>query len=142
MAAGMARESELLFGRWTYESAHGFWPHQPENPFTAVLDRTRKWVVTSTPARLPWANSVAVRPEGLKDLKDSAGPDLTVLGSGQVVGALRDAGLVDRYELVICPLVLGRGRRLFPDGSPVDLRLVDSVPTTTGAVLASYEPVR
>jgi dihydrofolate reductase len=141
MAEGMAQEDELLFGRVTYEQFFSFWPGQT-GPVTDVLNRSRKWVVTRTRTELPWQNSAVVRPADLARLKDGDGPDLTVLGSGQVVTALRDAGLVDRYQLVLCPLVLGRGRRLFPAGTPVDLRLVESLPTTTGAVVLTYEPVR
>jgi dihydrofolate reductase len=143
MAPGLAGPGELLFGRATYETFAGFWPHQKDNPFTEVLDRRLKHVVTRTIADpLPWQNSTAVRPEDLKRLADSDGPGLTVLGSGRVVTALREQDLVTRYVLIICPLVLGRGKKLFPGGPDRDMRLVDSVPTTTGAIIATYEPVR
>ena len=75
-------------------------------------------------------------------LKEEPGEDLTVLGSGELVQSLRRRDLVDRYVLLIHPLVLGSGRRLFPDGGPAaTLRLVDSVPTTTGVIIATYRPV-
>lgn len=142
MAPGMAGPSELLFGRMTYERFASFWPQQPDNPFTAVLTAKVKHVVTSGTGTLSWQNSAALRPEELTRLRDSAGPPLTVLGSGQVVAALSEQDLVDRYVLIVCPVVLGRGRKLFPGGRTTDLRLVDSVPTTTGAIVATYEPVR
>jgi dihydrofolate reductase len=134
----------LLFGRRTYEDLVGWWLAQDDgNPFTDSIRKAEKYVVTTRPDEpLPYEGSTAVRPEDLADLRAGAGPDLTVMGSGQVVAALREEGLVDRYVLIVCPLLLGRGRRLFPDGAPADLRLVDSVPTTTGVIVATYEPVR
>jgi dihydrofolate reductase len=134
----------LLFGRRTYEDLVGWWLARDDgNPFTDAIRKAEKYVVTTRPGEpLPYEGSTALRPEGLADLRASAGPDLTVMGSGQVVAALRAEGLVDRYVLIMCPLLLGRGRRLFPDGAPADLRLVDSVPTTTGVIVATYEPVR
>ena len=141
MAAG---PGALLFGRTTYTDLVGWWLAQDDgNPFTGVLRAARKYVVTTRPQEaLPYENSVAVPPADLAALKDGGGDDLTVMGSGQVVTALREADLVDRYVLILCPLLLGRGRRLFPDGAPADLRLVSSVPTTTGAIIATYEVTR
>jgi dihydrofolate reductase len=102
-------------------------------------------VTTRPDDPLPWQNSTAVRPADLRALRDGDGPDLTVLGSGQVVAALREQGLVDRYLLTICPIVLGTGRRLFGEGGEggeQELRLAESLPTTTGAIIATYEVVR
>lgn len=134
----------LLFGRRTYEDLVGWWLARDDgNPFTDAIRKAEKYVVTTRPDEpLPYEGSTAVRPADLAGLRAGAGPDLTVLGSGQVVTALRAAALVDRYVLIVCPVLLGRGRRLFPDGAPADLRLVDSVPTTTGVIVATYEPVR
>jgi dihydrofolate reductase len=142
MAEGMAGAGELLLGRTTYDQFFSFWPRQSDNPYTEVLNRTRKWVVTSRPDALPWQNSTGVDGGELKRLRDGDGPGLMVLGSGTVVTALREQDLVDRYVLVICPLVLGQGKRLFPPGLPGELRLVESLPTTTGVIVATYEPVR
>jgi dihydrofolate reductase len=142
MAPGLGRPGELLFGRTTYEQFASFWPHQQDNPFTPVLNARLKHVVTSGRGDLPWQNSAAIGVDDLEKLKKSDGPDLTVLGSGRVVAALRERDLVDRYLLVICPVVLGRGKRLFEPGAGQELRLVDSVPTTTGAIIATYEVIR
>jgi dihydrofolate reductase len=74
-------------------------------------------------------------------LKQQPGKDLVVLGSGELVQSLMRANLVDEYVLLIHPLVLGSGRRLFPDGGPfAPLRLVDAKPTTTGVLVATYRP--
>jgi dihydrofolate reductase len=72
-------------------------------------------------------------------LKQQPGPDLVVLGSGELVGSLRPRALVDEYVLMIHPLILGQGRRLFPEGAPADLRLAESVTTTTGVIIARYQ---
>ncbi len=133
----------MLLGRRTYEQFYGYWPHQHGNPYSEALEAMEKFVVTTRPAEpLPWRNSTAVRPGDLAALKDGTGPHLTVLGSGQVVAALREQGLVDEYVLVLCPVVLGRGLRLFGEGAEQELRLVESLPTTTGAVIATYSVLR
>jgi dihydrofolate reductase len=76
------------------------------------------------------------------NLKAEPGPDIVILGSGQLIAALLPHGLIDVCTLLIHPLVLGSGRRLFPaDGSPMELRLTQSIPTTTGVVIATYEAV-
>lgn len=134
--------TELLFGRRTYDQFASFWPHRTDNPFTPVLNKTLKHVVTSDPDGLDWENSAAVAVGDLGALKQEDGPDLTVLGSGRVVAALRERDLVDSYALVICPLVLGRGRRLFEPGPEHTLTLVDSRTATTGAIVAFYEVTR
>jgi dihydrofolate reductase len=135
---------ELLFGRRTYEDLVGWWLAQTgDNPFTGVIRAAVKHVVTTRPDRpLPHPNSAAVTPADLAALKADGDVPLTVMGSGRVVAALREENLVDRYVLIVNPLLLGRGRRLFPDGPPADLRLVAGVPTTTGAIIATYEVAR
>jgi dihydrofolate reductase len=143
-AEGMAQAGPLLFGRRTYEDFHGFWPEQTDNPFTEVLQASRKYVASTTLREpLPWANSTLLTGDAagaVARLKREPGPDLTVLGSGELVQALRRADLVDVYVLQVHPLVLGSGRRLFLEGGPpAALRLTDSVTTTTGVVIATYE---
>jgi dihydrofolate reductase len=73
------------------------------------------------------------------ELKQTPGPDLLILGSGELIGSLRPRALVDEYVLLIHPLILGAGRRLFPEGAPADLRLAESVTTTTGVIIARYQ---
>jgi dihydrofolate reductase len=143
MAEGMADSGSLVLGRRTYEDFHGFWPKQTDNPFTEVLDNTLKYVASTTLAEpLPWQNSRLLdgdAAEAVARLKQEPGQDLVVLGSGELVRALRRRDLVDQYQLLIHPLVLGSGRRLFPDGgATAALELVDSVPTTTGVIIATY----
>ena len=143
MAEGMADSGPLLLGRRTYEDFHGFGPKQTDNPFTEVLDNTLKYVASTTLAEpLPWQNSRLLdgdAAEAVARLTQEPGQDLVVLGSGELVQALRRRDLVDQYQLLIHPLVLGSGRRLFPDGgATAALELVDSVPTTTGVIIATY----
>ena len=78
----------------------------------------------------------------MADLKTQPGPDLAILGSGELVTSLRRRNLIDEYVLLIHPLVLGQGRRLFTDDAPAsELLLVDSVPTSTGVIIATYRPI-
>jgi dihydrofolate reductase len=144
MAEGMANPGPLLLGRRTYQDFHAFWPNQTDNPFTEVLDNTLKYVASTTLREpLPWKSSTLLEgdaAEAVARLKQEPGGDLTVLGSGELVRSLRRRDLVDRYVLLIHPLVLGTGRRLFDDGDPsAALRLVDAVTTTTGVVIATYQ---
>jgi dihydrofolate reductase len=144
-AEGMADAGPLLLGRRTYEDFYSFWPNQKDNPFTEVLDNTLKYVASTTLEEpLPWSNSTLLEgdaTEAVARLKRQPGKDLTVLGSGELVQALMRRNLVDVYVLLIHPLVLGSGRRLFADGGPsTALRLVDTTTTTTGVVIATYQP--
>jgi dihydrofolate reductase len=147
MGKGMAQGADLLFGRRTYEDFFAVWPGRQDNPFTAVLDNSRKYVASRTLREpLPWQNSTLLSGEAAETvarLKEQPGKDLVVLGSGDLVQTLARHGLVDVYVLLIHPLLLGRGRRLFGDAAPCTaLRLVDSVTTTTGVVIATYQPDR
>jgi dihydrofolate reductase len=143
-AEGMAGTGSILLGRRTYEDFYSYWPHQTDNPFTEVLDNTRKYVASTTLREpLPWRNSTLLEgdaAEAVAGLKRRQDKDIVVLGSGELARALMRRTLVDRYVLLIHPLVLGTGRRLFPDGgAPATLRLADSRTTTTGVVIATYQ---
>jgi dihydrofolate reductase len=145
MGARMASGGPLLLGRRTYEDFTSFWPTQKGNPFTEVLEQATKYVASRTlEAPLPWANSTLLGgnvAEAVATLKKDLGNDLTALGSGELVRTLISEGLVDEFVLLIHPVVLGSGQRLFADeGSSIALRLVESVPTTTGVLIAVYEP--
>jgi dihydrofolate reductase len=144
MAKGMADPGPLLLGRRTYEDFYGFWPKQTDNPFTPLLNQVRKYVVSTTLSEpLPWTNSALIAgdvAEAVSELKRESEKDIGVLGSGELIGTLQRAGLIDRYVLMIHPLVLGSGKRLFgDDGTFEELGLVDSVTTTTGVLIATYQ---
>lgn len=145
MEADMARGGALLFGRRTYEDFSGYWPHQEDNPFTPVLNERAKYVASRTMTKpLPWRNSTLLEGDAagaVADLKQRLAEDLTVMGSGELVQSLRQRDLVDEFVLLIHPLVVGSGRRLFPDDSPsATLRLVEMTPTTTGVLIVRYRP--
>jgi dihydrofolate reductase len=142
---GMADSGSLLLGRRTYEAFFSFWPHQKDNPFTEVLNNTLKYVASTTLEEpLPWSNSALLKgeaAEAVAKLRQQPGKDIVILGSGELVQSLMRHSLVDQYVLLIHPLVLGSGRRLFGDGAVfAPLRLVDTATTTTGVVIATYQP--
>jgi dihydrofolate reductase len=147
-AAGqsMANVGGLLLGRRTYEDFYAFWPNQPEpNPFTAVLTNSRKYVASRTLTEpLPWANSTLLKgdaADAVARLREQPGKDLVILGSGDLIQSLMQHNLIDEYVLLIHPVVLGTGRRLFTDGGgPASLRLVDSKTSSTGVLIATYQP--
>lgn len=146
MGEGMSQRADMLFGRWTYEKFYKVWSGRTDNPFTAVFERSRKYVASRTlSGPLPWVNSTLLEgdaADAVVRLKQEPGPDLLVMGSGVLAASLMQRGLIDEYQLLIHPLVLGSGRRFFTDGFPrSDLRLVKSVPTTTGVIIATYHPV-
>src|SRR5436190_10833538 len=146
IAQGGAQGGALLLGRRTYEDFYAHWPNRPEpNPFTAVLNNSRKYVASTTLEEpLPWRNSTLLKgdaAEAVASLKEQPGKDLVVLGSGVLVQSLMRRNLVDEYVLLIHPLVLGVGRRLFPNGGAfAALRLVNAKATTTGVLIATYQP--
>lgn len=145
MGEQMTGQGSLLLGRRTYEDLYGYWPKQKDNPFTPVLNATRKYVASATLTEpLPWENSTLLKGDAVDAvaaLKAEGGDTLTILGSGALIQALQQRGLIDEYLLLIHPLLLGAGTRLFPYGVPTaPLRLVNSVTTTKGVVIATYQP--
>jgi dihydrofolate reductase len=140
----MAYTGALLLGRRTYEDFYAVWPNRTDNPFTAVLNNTQKYVASTTLSEpLPWSNSTLLKgdaAEAVARLKEELGKDLVILGSGELVQSLMRHNLVDQYVLLIHPLILGSGSRLFTDGGAfAALRLVDTKTTTTGVVIATYQ---
>jgi dihydrofolate reductase len=148
LAARMARPEggALLLGRLTYENFYSVWPKRSNNPYTEPLNKTRKYVASRTlKDPLPWSNSVLLRGDaaeaaaGLK--REVPTGDLVVMGSLQLLQSLIRAELVDEYMLLIHPLVLGTGFRLFPDGGAfAKLELVEATTTTHGVIIATYRP--
>lgn len=141
----MSQSGALLLGRRTYEDFYSVWPNRTDNPFTEVLNNTQKYVASTTLREpLPWSNSTLLKgdvPEAVAGLKARPGSDIVVLGSGELVRSLMKHYLIDRYLLLIHPLVLGSGRRLFADGVAfATLRLIDTKTTTSGVVIATYQP--
>lgn len=145
MGKGMSAGGSLLFGRRTYEDFAAYWPKQTNNRFTEALNQRQKYVASTTLiAPLPWENSTLLEGDAaaaVAALKAAPGDTLTILGSGGLIRALQRRNLIDEYLLLIHPLVLGAGGRLFPEGvPPAPLRLINSVTTTTGVLIATYQP--
>ena len=143
---GLAASGGLLLGRRTYEIFAGFWPTAPaDDPLAKIINGLPKYVVSTTLQEpLPWANSQVLRgdvAQAVGELKGQDGGDLRVLGSGELVQTLMEQDLVDVYALMIHPLVVGGGKRLFRDGNPgTSLRLVESTTTSTGVLIVCYVP--
>jgi dihydrofolate reductase len=136
---------ELVLGRRTYEIFEAYWPYQPaDHPIARTFNATRKHVASRTLQELHWNNSTLLRGDvaaAIAALKSTAGADLQVIGSGNLLQALRAASLVDEYNVWTFPVVLGRGKRLFEAGArPGGLRLVRSRTSSTGVVMATYVP--
>jgi len=144
MAAGGGLKG-WLFGRWTYEDLLAVW-NARGGPFKDALNATPKYVASTTLKEpLAWPKSTLLRGntlEAVRALKARTDGVLAIMGSGELIGALLGADLIDEYLLMIHPLVLGSGRRLFPVGVEVPLRLVHGIFTSAGMVIASYEPAR
>jgi dihydrofolate reductase len=134
----------LLFGRRTYEDLLSHWNTQ-DSPFKDALNNSPKHVASTTLREpLPWPNSSLLQgdvAEAVSELKAQQGGDLHVMGSRVLIHTLMHAGLIDEFFLLIHPLVVGPGLRLFSDDGPFQaLQLLDSVATTTGVVIATYKP--
>lgn len=146
MGARMSSAWSLLSGRTTYERFADFWPKQGPNPFTEALNRVTKYVASTTLAEpLAWQNSILLKGDAVEEvarLKKDEEDNLVVFGSGVLVRSLLPRGLVDELLLMVHPLVLGSGRRLFPDSGsrPSDFRLADTATTAAGVIVALYQP--
>jgi dihydrofolate reductase len=144
-ADGMASTDAYLFGRKTYEQMAAYWPTAPsDDPFAEHLNSTAKYVASRTLQAAEWQNSTLIKDDVVEEvakLKQQPGKNIAVLGSGDLVRTLIENHLVDEYFLVIHPIVLGSGKRLFRDADePRSLTLVDSKAMSTGGVLLTYRP--
>lgn len=142
MGEVMGKPFDLLLGRRTYDIFRAHWPTSTD-PGAKPLNDATKYVASRTAATLDWGPAVLVRdvPTEVAALKASDGPELQVHGSADLIQTLLRHGLVDRFVIWTFPVTVGGGKRLFGDGSvPGALRLVDSKVSTTGVVIATYEP--
>ncbi len=145
--SGMAASDALLLGRVTYEALATFWPHQPGGtPMVDYINSVPKFVVSETLEEpLEWNNSTLIEgnvAEEITQLKRQPGKDITVLGSGVLVRSLLRDGLLDELKLIVHPIVLGGGKRLFEEGGDQKaLELVDSKTFGTGVLYLTYRPV-
>ncbi len=143
-ASGMAASDALLLGRVAYEGLAAFWPHQPGGvPMVDYINNVRKLVVSTTLDTVEWQNSTLIRGnivEELTRLKRQLGKNITILGSGTLVQSLLRNDLIDELRLMVFPIVVGSGKRLFEDeGDQKALELVDSKTFSTGVVYLTYQ---
>src|SRR3712207_431336 len=146
-ASGMAASDALLLGRVTYEHLAAYWPNQPAGtPMVDYINSVRKYVVSGTLEEpLGWNNSALIEAdgfaEGVAGLKRQPGKDISIIGSGELVRSLLEEGLLDELRLMVHPVILGGGKRLFEDeGERVDLELLDSRTFATGVLYLTYRP--
>jgi dihydrofolate reductase len=146
---GIVEAGAFLLGRRTYEIFAAYWPNAPEEEqvIAEPLNTKPKYVAATTLGEpLGWQNATLLRGDvagAVAALKRADGDDIHVIGSTQLVQTLTEHDLVDQFRIMIDPLLLGGGRRLFSDdGTLRPLRLVDSQVTTTGAILATYAPAQ
>jgi dihydrofolate reductase len=142
MAAGGGMAG-WLFGRVTYHQLLTTW-NARGGPFKDALNNSPKYVASNTLEEpLPWPNSTLLRgdiADAVRALKAQSSGVLAIMGSRVLIGSLMAANLIDEYLLMIHPLVLGTGQRLFPEGVHSSLRLIESNASATGVVIAIYEP--
>jgi dihydrofolate reductase len=141
-----SRPFDLLLGRKTYDIFAAHWPYvtDPNDPIAGLFNQITKYVASRTEPTLSWQNSQWLGPDtiaSLQRLKTEDGPDLLVQGSSELLQALWQHGLVDEFSVLIFPLLLGRGKRLFGDGAvPAGLTLVKAKTYPTGVIVATYLP--
>jgi dihydrofolate reductase len=145
-AEGMAGTDAYLFGRKTYEKMAAGWATvSDDDPYARHLNSTPKYVASTTLKGVEWRNSMLLEgdvAEVVAELKWQPGGNIAVLGSGELVQTLMRQELVDEYFLVVFPIVLGGGKRLFRDATQASrLELVDSKATSTGGVILTYRPI-
>ena len=141
---GIADADTMLLGRATYEEWAGYWPNQPaEAPMAEYFNTTPKLVVSSTLDSLEWQNSTLIAGDveaAVRDAKQQPGKNISITGSGTLVRSLLLANLIDELRLMIHPIVVGRGKRLFEDGEHSrGLELVDSETYPSGVLNLTYK---
>jgi dihydrofolate reductase len=142
MGEVMGSPFDLLLGRKTYEIFAAYWPVNPDTPGAEQLNGARKYVASRTLDSVAWNNSTLLEgdvAEAVAKLKEEDGPEIQVHGSADLLQTLLEHDLVDEFRIMIFPVVLGTGKRLFGEGAvPAGLSLVESSTSTTGVVMATY----
>lgn len=138
----MAQQDAMLLGRHTYDGFAEYWPKaDPGDPMTAQMNQTPKYVVSNTLEKADWENTTVVSGDVYGKLRElKADQNLGITGSAALVSSLLREGLIDELHLLVHPVVVGSGQRLFADGPSVPLKLVDSKPFATGVLHLVYAP--
>ncbi len=143
MGEQMGRPFDLLLGRKTYDIFAAYWPKmRNDNPAAVGLNKAKKFVVSTTLKKPEWANTTVLKNNvvsEIKKLKEQNGPEIQVHGSGNLIQTLLKHDLVDEFRLKIYPVTLGKGKRLFAEGTiPAGFQLVESNTSPKGVIVASY----
>jgi dihydrofolate reductase len=147
ISAQMAASDTMLLGRRTYEEFAGHWPNQPsDDPIASYMNTTPKLVASTTLKTVEWQNSTVITGDlvaALTKLKQEPGKDISITGSGTLIRSLLRHGLLDQLMLMVSPIVVGHGKRLFEDfGERLPLKLLNASPFSTGVVSVTYAPER
>jgi dihydrofolate reductase len=133
---------DLLLGRRTYDMWSGFWPKAPSSPMADRLNAATKFIATHRPESLKWGPAEGLGPdivEGIRRIKSQDGPDLVLSGSSTLTSTVLERGLADEVLLVVYPVLLGRGKRFFAEGTPPSsFELVSTNTTPSGIVFSAY----
>ena len=142
----MNASDAMLLGRKTYQIFAAFWPSAPaDDPFAAPMNSISKYVASTTLSKVDWKNSTLINGNVVEEvlkLKQQPGKDISIIGSGTLVHTLMQHDLIDEYRLLVYPIVLGKGKRLFQDGSTATLKLVETTTFSSGVVLLRYQSDR
>jgi dihydrofolate reductase len=150
LLARYGEKFDLLLGRRTYDGFSSFWPKAPSSPMADRLNAAKKYVVTHRPESLEWGPSEGVGPdvvgsnlvESVRRIKSQDGTDLLLMGSSTLTSTVLEHGLADEVVLLVDPVLLGTGKRLFAEGTPARaFELASTTATPTGIVVNSYKPV-
>jgi dihydrofolate reductase len=145
----MMQPDTILFGRETYQMFESYWPQVAADPnapegariLANELNEMTKVVFSKTLEEVAWENSKLVKDDITKEvgnLKQGDGPDITIFGSGMIVQQLADEGLIDEYLIIVTPVIVGAGRRLFKDVKKINLELLEARDFNSGNVLLHY----
>ena len=146
MTKQLAVQDTVLLGRVTYEDWAPYWPTSTDEPFASYINNVPKYVVSTTLTSVDWSNSTLVQgplADTIASLKQQPGQTIGVAGSPTLVRSLLQADLLDELILMIHPVIVGAGKRLFKDGDPLQrLKVVDSQTTRSGVLNVTYRPRR
>jgi dihydrofolate reductase len=144
MGALFDKPFDLLLGRKTYDIFAAYWPYDGDGPIGTLFNKVTKYVATHSHDDLTWQNSRSLGDDivsALKELKKGEGPDLLIQGSSNLIQTLLQHQLIDEFSLLIFPVVFGKGKRLFGDGTmPSAMKLNKSRSFPSGVIHATYEP--
>jgi dihydrofolate reductase len=144
IVGAMDAADTILLGRKTYQDFAAFWPSIPDSdPFGQRMNNVAKVVVSTTLDKADWKNSTLIKgnlAEAITKLKQQPGKNISITGSGTLIGSLMQLDLIDEYQLLVFPVVLGVGKHLFKDGMSKKLKLIDAKPFSTGVVQLTYQP--